>query len=224
MSRTTPGGVLLGSARSPSIVIAAVALTLLPAVGRCAFMCKPPGGSTIILDYLPPECVGVEIRELNLDGSLKRIIPAPRTPEQMRAEEEKRKQSAECDKQNEAQKRENEELIKRYPIEGDLIVARDRALANEKARLEQQNQRLTELKAARAQFENEKARYKGRAMPDRLQADLKANDSDNAAAEHQIEVLNSEMEQIAKKFDADVKRYRDLVNGTVKMPCSARND
>jgi hypothetical protein len=205
-------------------LIGAVALALLPGVGRCAFMCKPPGGSTIILDHLPPECAGVEIRELNPDGSLKRIIPPPSTPEQMRSEEEKRKQSADCDKQNEAQKLETEALIKRYPIEGDLIAARDHALANEKARLEQRNQRLNELKLARARLENEKARYKGRAMPDALQADVKANDSDSAAAEHQIEVLNSNMEQIAKRFDADLKRYRDFMNGTVTVPCSARNN
>jgi regulator of protease activity HflC (stomatin/prohibitin superfamily) len=212
------------AARTPSILIGAVALALLPGVGQCAFMCKPPGGSMIILDHLPPECAGVEIRELNPDGSLKRIIPPPRTPEQMRAEEEKQKQSADCDKQNEAQKRDDEALIKRYPIEGDLIAARDHALANEKARLEPRNQRMSELKSAREQLENQKARYKGGPLPDALQTKVKANDSDIAAVEHQIEVLNSNMEQIAKRSDADLKRYRDLMNGTVTVPCSARNN
>ena len=77
---------------------------------------------------------------------------------------------------------------------------------------------------ARARLEDEKALYKGRQMPDALQADIKGNDSSSGAAEHQVEVLNSEMEQIAKKFAADLKRYRELVNGTVKMPCSVKND
>ena len=177
-----------------------------------------------MLEYPPPECANVEIRELNPDGSLRRIIPPRQTPEQKKAEEEKRRQSAECDERNEAQRQENEALIRRYPIEDDLIVARDRTLANEKARLDQQNQRLKDLKVARARLEDEKALYKGRQLPDALQADFKANDSSSAAAEHQVEVLNSEMEQIAKKFAADLKRYRELVNGTVKMPCSVKSD
>ena len=206
------------AARVSSAVLASVVLAL-PPFARGAFVCKPPGGSTIIRDDLPPECASVEIREMNPDGSLKRIIPPPRTTEQRKAGEEDHRRKLECLQQNEARKQGDEMLLKRYPMEDDLIVARDRALANEKARIEQKNQRLKELERTRAHLEDEKASYKGRQMPDAMRAAFEANDSGMASTEHQIELINSGMRQIAEKFDTDLKRYRELVKGTAKLPC-----
>jgi hypothetical protein len=201
-----------------SAILGAAALAL-PAVAWCAFVCKPPGGSMIMRDDLPPECASVEIREVNPDGTLKRVIPPPRTTQQRKAEEDAQKRRTECVQQNEAQKQGDETLLRRYPMEVDLVVARDRALANEKARVEQQNQRLKELKLARARLEGEKASYQGRQMPDALKSGFEANDSATAAAEHQIEATNSGIGRLAEKFDADLKRYRELVKGTAKLPC-----
>jgi hypothetical protein len=201
-----------------SAILGAAALTL-PAVAWCAFVCKPPGGSMIMRDDLPPECASVEIREVNPDGSLKRIIPPPRTTQQRKAEEEAQKRRTDCVQQNEAQKQGDETLLKRYSMEDDLVVARDRALANEKARIEQQNQRLKELKLTRARLDGEKASYQGRHMPDALKSDFEANDSATAAAEHQIETTNSGIGRLAEKYDADLKRYRELVKGTARLPC-----
>jgi hypothetical protein len=206
------------AARVSSVVLACVVLGL-PPVAWGAFVCKPPGGSTIIRDDLPPECASVEIRETNPDGSLRRIIPPPRTAEQRKAQEEENRRKLECLQQNEARKQGDEVLLKRYPMEDDLIVARDRALANEKARIDQQNQRLKELERTRARLEDEKASYKGRQMPDTMKAAFEANDSGMAAAEHQLDLINSGMGQIAEKFDADLKRYRELVKGAAKLPC-----
>jgi hypothetical protein len=177
----------------------------------------------IMRDDLPAECASVEIRELNPDGTLKRVIPPPRTTQQRNAEEEAQKRRTDCVQQNEAQKQGDETLLRRYPMEDDLIVARDRALANENARIEQQNQRLKELKLARARLDGQKASYQGRPMPDALKSDFAANDSATVAAEHQIEATNSGAERLAEKFDVDLKRYRALVKGTAKLPCQLDN-
>jgi hypothetical protein len=206
------------AARCSSTALAVAALAL-PTVAWCAFVCKPPGGSMIIRDDVPPECASVEIRETNPDGSLKRIIPPPRTTQQRQAEEQEEKRRTQCRQQNEAQKEQDETLLKRYPLEGDLMVARDRAVANEKARMEQQNQRLKELKLTRARLEDQKASYNGRQIPDALKADLEANHSANVAAEHQIGAINSELGRMAERFDADLKRYRELMKGTARLPC-----
>jgi hypothetical protein len=199
-------------------VLGAVAMTL-PSVGWCAFVCKPPGGTTIIRDDLPPECASVEIRETNPDGSVKRVIPPPRTAEQRKAEEEEQKRKLECHQQNESQKQADDVLLRRYPMEDDLMVARDRALANEKARREQQNQRLGELKQTRARLEDQKASLKGRAMPDAMKTAFETNDSSTAATEHQIEAIDSGIARMVDKFEADLKRYRELLKGTARPAC-----
>jgi hypothetical protein len=198
--------------------ILAIAFAAVPVAARCAFVCKPPGASTIIRDYPPPECAGVDIRELYPDGSQKGIIPAQLTEAQKRARAEKEKRQAECRRQNQAWAQEGEALLARYPSEDDLLRDRDVAVAHEKARVEQQNQRLKDLKRVRAHLEDETEFYKGRQMPDVLTNSLEANDIGTAAAEREIEAINSALERITKKFDVDLARYRSIVTGTAKPP------
>src|SRR5882724_9514780 len=47
-----------------------------------SFVCTTASGKTVVGDQFPPECFDRETRELRSDGSLRRIIPPPLTPEQ----------------------------------------------------------------------------------------------------------------------------------------------
>jgi len=46
------------------------------------FVCTAPSGRTITADRPPPECADRPIRELRPDGSVRRLIEPPLTPEQ----------------------------------------------------------------------------------------------------------------------------------------------
>ena len=60
-------------------------------------------------------------------------------------------------------------------------MARNRALATEKARADQLAQKLKELMDERAGLERAKAAYRGGAVPDGIKADLETNDSRTTA-------------------------------------------
>ena len=201
--------------RLQSCVLAA-ALSVLPVTAWCGFTCKPPGGTTIYRDDLPSECKDVEIRELNPDGSLKRVIPAPTTPEQKRRKEESDRKRDECAKQNQEQARKDRSLLGTYPTEDDLLAARDHALANEKTLIDQQNQKLKQLKADRKHLEDEAEFYLKGQMPDELKRNLDNNAALRDQAGRAIHRILAGMERISEGFDANLKRYRELVAGTAK--------
>lgn len=199
--------------------ILAVALAALPCASWCArFACKPPNGPTIYEDFPPPECRNIQIRELNPDGSLKGIIEPPMTEEQKKAKNDREKRQAECMKQNQIQHRKDRSLLETYPSEDDLLLARDRSLANQYTQIEKEYHKLKQLKAARKRLNDEEEFYARRQLPDELKTRLDDNASQKAMAEHAIAVKFSEMQRIAEGFDADLKRYRDLVAGTAKAP------
>jgi hypothetical protein len=196
-----------------------VVVAALPCAGWCArFACKPPNGPTIYEDFPPPECRNLEIRELNPDGSLKGIIEPPLTEEQKKAKSDRDRRRTECMKQNQVQHRKDRSLLETYPSEDDLLRARDRSLASQYGQIEKEYHKLRQLKAARKRLSEEEEFYTKSKPPDELKTRLDDNASEREMVEHAIAVKFSEMQRINDSFDADLKRYRDLVAGTAKAP------
>ena len=199
--------------------ILTVVLTVLPCTSWCIkFACKPPNGPPIYEDFPPPECRNVQIRELNPDGSLKRVIEPPLTDDQKKAKSDRETKQVECMKQNQVQHRKDRSLLETYESEDDLLAARDRALASQYSQMEQEYHKLKQLKAARKRLSDEEEFYAKRELPDELKTRLDDNASKKAMAEHVIAVKFSEMQRTAESFDADLRRYRELVAGTAKAP------
>jgi hypothetical protein len=199
------------------LIIAAL-LAALPPAAWCGFACKPPNATMIYRDDLPPECKDVEIRELNPDGSLRRLIEPALTPEQRRRKEETDRQRDQCRKQNQSQSRKDDSLLATYQSEDDLMAARRHQLLHEQALVEQQNQKLKQLKADRKHPENEAEFYARREMPEELKRNLDYNAELREQAGRAIEHVLAGMERINVQFDADLKRYRELIAGTAEPP------
>src|SRR5437879_13240743 len=94
------------------------------------------------------------------------VLDAPMTPEQKRRKEESDRKRDECAKQNQEQARKDRSLLGTYPTEDDLLAARDHALANEKTLIDQQNQKLKQLKADRKQIGRASCRERGEIWAD----------------------------------------------------------
>ena len=77
MASEAPGSLLCGLAATFALAVATAAAH---AEGRGGFSCIV-NGKKIVSDRLIPECNNTEQRELNSDGSLKRIVKPPMTPE-----------------------------------------------------------------------------------------------------------------------------------------------
>jgi hypothetical protein len=169
-------------------------------------------------------CKDSPIQKLNPDAPEKDLIPAPSTPEQRKAKEERDRKLHECNMRNRDQKRKDDALLDRYPGEDDLQNARYDALGEQLRRVDEANDRMKKI-IARGKELTEQGRFFAppRRMPANLRADREAN---YRLEERQIDVIEGaahDIRRINDRFDADLKRYRELVNGTAAMPCDAKD-
>jgi len=74
-------------------------------------------GRTFSGDRPPPECANSDIRELNRDGSLRRVIPRPLTPEEQKARAIEAKKKADEEEKALAQRRRDRSLLEAYASE-----------------------------------------------------------------------------------------------------------
>ena len=204
-----------------AIMLAAVssAARATPAISGCV----TPDGPLYGDDTARNKCKDSPIRRLNPDGPEKDLIPAPLTPEQRKAKDERDRRLAECNMRNREQKQKDDALLERYPSEDDLQNARYGALGEQLRRVDKANDRMKALIATgKALIEKSSFFAPPHQMPFDLQADREANYRLERRQIRQIEIAAHEIQLINDRYDADLKRYRELVNGTAAMPCSAK--
>lgn len=198
-------------ARWFGIVLVAAALSALPVGARAQLYVCTTNGRTLTGDLPPPECGNVEIRELNRDGSVKRVIEPPLTPEQKKARELEAKQRREREMQAQEQLRRDRALLETYASEDEIETNRDRTLAQRQALIVRANQQLKEFKMDRKRLDDESEFYAKRQLPEKLKRAL----DDNAALQqqqlHAIDDIRADMERINERYDAELRRFRELV-------------
>ncbi len=187
------------------------ALAALPAVAWCDLYVCTVGGRTLTSDQPPNECQNVRIRVLNPDGSVKRVIEPPETPEQKKAREQEEKQRRERERQAQEQMRKDRALLETYASEDEIETSRDRTLAQRAALIERANQQLKEFKMDRKRLEDEKEFYVNRPMPDKLKRALDDNATLQAQQLQAIEDIRADMRRINERYDAELQRFRELV-------------
>jgi hypothetical protein len=198
-----------------SLAGAAAAQPVPPPTGLL-FVCTDGRGRTYTGDRQPPECANLEIRVLNRDGSLRQVIPAPLTPEQKaaRAAEEKRK-AEEAERALE-QRRRDRALLETYASEAEIEALRAKTLASREQQIARSEDRLKRLAVERKKLDDEAEFYVNRKMPAKLGHAIEANASLVDAEHRVIAEMQADMERINKRFDAEARRYRELVRGGAK--------
>jgi hypothetical protein len=197
----------------------ALALLLPLAAGAQLFVCKTPGGRTLTDDKPPPECASTVIRELNRDGSLKRLIEPPLTPEQRQERDAEEKRRHEREMEAQAQLRRDRALLETYSSEDEIEAVRDRTLAQRKSLIDHAMQTLNEYKADRKHLDDEAEFYLHRPMPEKLKRAIDDNLAQQQQAQHTIDDLRAEMRHINENYDAELRRFRELITrGSTPAP------
>jgi hypothetical protein len=195
-----------------SLAGAAAAQPVPPPTGLL-FVCTDGRGRTYTGDRQPPECANLEIRVLNRDGSLRQVIPAPLTPEQKaaRAAEEKRK-AEEAERALE-QRRRDRALLETYASEAEIEALRAKTLASREQQIARSEDRLKRLAVERKKLDDEAEFYVKREQPAALKRAF-ANNAELVKTEQAIVAdTRAEMARINERFDAEIKRFRELVQG-----------
>ena len=201
-------------------VFVVLAAMLPPVPARAQGPNSPPAGTmysciangkTYSADRPPPECANSDIRELNRDGSVRRVIARPLTPEEQRAKALEAKKRIEEEERQLAQRRRDRSLLESYANEEEIEAARRKALEGAEESIKRSTERTASLAKDRKRLDDESEFYKNRAQPDSLKRAYELNAQAATAEQKILAEARSEITRINERFDAEKKRFKDLV-------------
>ncbi len=178
-------------------------------------MCKDASGRTLSSDRPMPECADHAVRELDGNGLVRRVIPAPLTAEQKRQkqlEEEKIKAGEIAAAE---QKQNDRAIMDRYRNEGEIGAARERTVDLVREQAGREAIALAAAETRRKDTQTEIGRLKNKkTVPAALQRRLDESELAILDAKKKMQDYEAEIAQINAKYDATLKRYRELGGGT----------
>lgn len=204
----------MGRERQAIRMSAAIALVLVAgtaqAQGSTIFTCVA-NGRTYTGDRPPPECANSDMRELNRDGSVRKVIPRPLSLEEQRAQALEAKKRHEEGEQLQAQRRRDRSLLEAYANEQEIEDARAKALDVSKQVIKRAESRLDRMETDKKKLDDESEFYKKRELPDHIKRAYATNAQDKTTEQRVIKEAQLEMQRINERFDAEKKRFRELV-------------
>ena len=197
-------------------------LILLPALLSCGesraeriFKWVDENGEIQYGDRVPPQYASKERSVIDDQGRTVKVNEAPKSPEEKAVAQALMKQQAEAKKSKEQEAVRDHSLLSTYSSEEDMLQARDSKVASVEtliqltnSRLESMQKRLNELTNDAAEFERS-----GKKLPDGLVNQMKNIKEQIQHNEDFLKAKQEEKEEIAHKFDEDIKRYRELTAG-----------
>jgi len=174
------------------------------------YVCTDSAGHSFSEAYPPPECKNRDVRVLNPDGSLKKVIPAPLTREQRKArdveEEKQRKEQEEERKQADRDR----SLLETYASVEEIEEARKRALGRPRLQIERADQKTVQLQRERKRLDDEAEFYAKRERPLKLKEAFDTNDALMKQQDKSRSDASQEIERINEHYNADKKRFQEL--------------
>ncbi|MGI4849057.1 MAG: DUF4124 domain-containing protein [Janthinobacterium lividum] len=202
---------------SALLVLILSAASLAPlSVQAQIFICKDAKGKTHTSDRPIEECNNTAMREVDKSGVTRREIAAPLTAEQKRQaqiDEQKRKAEAVAA----ADQRNNDRAIMaRFRNEDDIAVARQRSTDQVREALRQSRANYVELESRRTtlQAQVDQLQAGKKRVPADVTRKLDDTDAQLASQSRLIGAQEAEFETIEARFDATLKRFRELMTQT----------
>jgi hypothetical protein len=187
-----------------------------PGSAHTIFQCDV-NGKRVTSDRLIAECVHKEQRELNVDGSLKRIVAPTLTSDELAAKEQKEQQEKlELAARNDAIRRDRN-LMQRFPDEAVHRKAREKALDELRISVKNSDERVAVLLAEQKKLDEEKKFYVNdkvnKVLPAALKQKIDANDAALDAQKALVQNQQAEVGRINALYDVELGRLRKLWSG-----------
>ena len=193
------------------------------------YTCTDASGKKLTSDRPIDACSSREQRELNADGSMRRIVPpTPTSDERAEIEARERDAVAERARRQEAIRRDRN-LLARFPDEAAHRKARAAALDDVRKALRVSEERVALLTAERKPLMDEAEFYVGKALPGKLRTQLDANDASTEAQRTLGQNQQLEIVRVNKLYDTELERLKKLwlgaqpgsLGGLVGAPAAA---
>jgi predicted nucleic acid-binding Zn-ribbon protein len=175
------------------------------------YMCKDATGKTITSDRPIPECADRAVKELDSSGRTRREVGPPPTPEeikQAKLDQEKKKLDAIAAAE---QKRNDLAIMSRFRSEDDIAVARKRTVDLVQDQIKRETTSLHGLEKRKKDVAAQIPAAKGKTeVLAGLNRQIEEADQGIKDTKKKIQDYEAEAAQINAKFDATLKRYREL--------------
>ncbi len=163
-------------------------------------------------DRIPPQYARKSNETLNNQGIVVKQKAAAKTREQIAEEERIKKVKAEEERIRREKAYQDRILLDTFTNEDEMILTRDGKIEAIEAvirvtngRSEKLKQRLADLKRRAANLERA-----GKPVPDKLSSDIVESRHQIAQNREYVENRKAEQQKIREKFEADIKRFREL--------------
>ena len=180
---------------------------------KSIYTCVDASGKRRTSDRPIVECYDREQRELNSDGSMRRVVPpTPTADERATTEAREAQEALERANRREAIRRDRN-LLMRFPNESAHTKARESALEDTRKALRTSEARLALLEKERKPLLEESEFYIGKALPIKLKQQIEGNDAATEAQSSLVLNQQSELGRISTLYDAELERLRKLWAG-----------
>lgn len=188
------------------------------------YSCVDEQGRHITSDRPIPACLDRAQRELNKDGSQRRMVPARLSPREQLAAQ-KLAQTQETQRQQQvAAVRRDRLLLERYPNMAAHTAARTAALDDVRQALSRTEQRVNDLRVEAKKLQAEAQFYNGRALPQKLKTGMDVNDALQGAQAEIIMGYISDMKRLNMSFDTERVYLKKLWAGAPPGSLTAPSD
>jgi hypothetical protein len=181
--------------------------------GTMIYSCTTADGRRITSDRLIAECIGMDQRVLNRDGTVRMVVTPPLTSEEAAAKEAKERRAAAIRLAQQETVRRDRNLLARYPDEAAHARAREAALDTVRLAAQASEARLRELASERKKLDQEVEFYRTRALPAKLQQQVDANEASTVAQRELTAAQKAELERVTRFYDAELDRLKKLRAG-----------
>ena len=192
--------------------------------GSRIISCRDAAGRIIKTDRLS-DCNN-SVTERNIDGSFKREVPPPLSPDELAAQQECERRNAELQSQQRDDLRRDRVLVNKFPNEARHQQAREKALDDVRKSVGQSEERIRGLIKDRKPLLEEAEFYKGKPLPPMLKQQLDSNDALLNAQKVLAQNQQAEAIRINARFDGQLTTLRKLWASGPPLPlppldCSA---
>lgn len=164
---------------------------------------------------VPPEYSQSRIEILNERGLVVRVIEKAKTPEELRAELELKRQLKEEEARRKEQARLDNILLNTYTTERDLLLARDTNLKAQQGQIDILKSNLKLLQQTFDNYQEQAANFErtGKKAPQNIVNELEKTSGYIKDKKTAIKVHEQRLSEMEDKFKRDLKRFKELKNG-----------
>lgn len=198
-----------------AFALTALATTCGLAVGAATpiYTCVDATGRKLTSDRPLVECLAREQRELNSDGSVRRVLPPTLTPDELADAEARARAALMTREMRQDAVRRDRNLLSRFPDEATHRKARSAALDDVRRAVHSSETRLATLAHERKPLLDEAEFYAGKALPLKLKALLDANEASTEAQRELLQNQQVERVRINQRYDLELAHLKRLWQG-----------